>query len=178
MPTYASEWVGFRVQSCDLGTWQIEPVACWQYSWQALSAISVLLTAIACALAVLALALLINDIIDRRTSQQFSYPPHEPAPRTPRQPVPYDVRQAVLARASGHCEDCGSTLKRLELHHLTYRRDGYAIFGRDGPVISPPCLVIVIMPDTSTGMADFGRTHRRWPHIGTSGASNRLTHIN
>jgi hypothetical protein len=23
---------------CDLGAWQIEPVACWQYSWQALMA--------------------------------------------------------------------------------------------------------------------------------------------
>jgi hypothetical protein len=74
----------------------------------------------------------------------------------PRQPVPYVVRRAVLARSNGHCEDCGSTLKRLELYHLTYRRDGYVIFGLNSPVISPPCVVIVIMPDTSTGMADFG----------------------
>jgi hypothetical protein len=50
-----------------------------------------------------------------------------------RQPVPYAVRRAVLARSNGHCEDCGSTLKRLELHHLTYRRDGYTIFGREQP---------------------------------------------
>src|SRR5262249_37849035 len=35
-------------------------------------------------------------------------------------PVPAAVRQAVLERAGGRCEDCGEQTA-LELHHLTYQ---------------------------------------------------------
>jgi 5-methylcytosine-specific restriction endonuclease McrA len=38
-----------------------------------------------------------------------------------RPPIPSDVRRAVLRRAQGCCQDCGSR-GSLELHHLTYAR--------------------------------------------------------
>jgi 5-methylcytosine-specific restriction endonuclease McrA len=34
-------------------------------------------------------------------------------------PIPVGVREAVLRRAKGHCEECGGVAP-LELHHLTY----------------------------------------------------------
>jgi hypothetical protein len=89
-----------------------------------------------CAFAVVALALMIDTLIDRRTPRKVSHPlpsSRQETPRPPRQPIPYTVRRAVLARSRGHCEDCGSTGIRLELHHLTYRRDGMTIFGRERP---------------------------------------------
>ena len=36
-----------------------------------------------------------------------------------RVPIPSTVRQVVLSRAGGRCEDCGKKV-RLELHHLRY----------------------------------------------------------
>jgi 5-methylcytosine-specific restriction endonuclease McrA len=37
--------------------------------------------------------------------------------------IPRPVREAVLTRADGHCERCNEKI-RLELHHLTYYREG------------------------------------------------------
>lgn len=37
-----------------------------------------------------------------------------------RLPIPPEVREAVLLRAGGYCEDCGIEVRNPELHHLTY----------------------------------------------------------
>ena len=48
--------------------------------------------------------------------------------------IPADVRQSVMIRAKGHCEDCGERLP-LELHHLRYSNtwDKKSIRGRELP---------------------------------------------
>ncbi len=50
--------------------------------------------------------------------------------------IPQDVRNKVLQRSKGCCEDCGLKTSTLELHHLTYQRNvrckgdmGASIFG-------------------------------------------------
>jgi 5-methylcytosine-specific restriction endonuclease McrA len=44
--------------------------------------------------------------------------------------IPNRVRQAVYARAKGHCEDCNEDTS-LFLHHVTYLAG--TIFGRERP---------------------------------------------
>jgi 5-methylcytosine-specific restriction endonuclease McrA len=47
-----------------------------------------------------------------------------------RPPIPNRVRRIVLARAVGHCEDCGR-VSVLELHHLTYDLSDVTLYHRD-----------------------------------------------
>jgi len=54
-----------------------------------------------------------------------------PPPMHEREPIPPEVRRAVLARARKQfegCEDCGLPAP-LELHHLTYIAEGYMVCG-------------------------------------------------
>ena len=50
-------------------------------------------------------------------------------------PIPASVRNVVLRRAAGHCEQCNTECRTLELHHLTYdgRRYPDPIFGDETP---------------------------------------------
>jgi 5-methylcytosine-specific restriction endonuclease McrA len=55
-----------------------------------------------------------------------------------RKPIPDDVREAVLKRANGNCENCGRDNTPLEMHHLRYvirhsHKWEEEVFGKETP---------------------------------------------
>jgi hypothetical protein len=64
--------------------------------------------------------------------------------RVPRTPVPWETMEVVIKRAKNACESCGTGIKKLTAHHLSYdlmdvthnpEDAGKLIFGSETPEV-------------------------------------------